>query len=547
MTVLNWRNDPLLFDSDCLPANEWMTANRLISSSEQEKIFLNEDEQILDLYPILVKKIDFVRENKSDRILSRFPFKVLTEEERNLINEKDLLIAEIARDYFYKSINNGILDWRIGIKHYLERGAMPYPLVRCAWEIIKQNELVNDAKIEFESPKGKKYCVSTKITKQIAYLCGAINGDGHLHKHWLRIVDETKEQIQLITNLFQKVFCDPGIIFKTGNAWNVELRSSAAVRLFNFLTDHTIQGAKYDSLREPLYLQLFDKSFRALYWRGAMDADGTYKNQIVFTSASKQFVKDFQNYLIPNLIDSKLVETTIHAYQLIIPAEHTQDVAKLIGVSNPKKRSDFYQLLQRKRFSNQFMGLRKETITTHGYFNFLLLDGLLVVGIEELLKEFRGERTYSEMSDLLKLSRGVYSKFEKQERAIPIKFLNKIITMKYKHSTSLMEQLENNYSKIYFKYSTSKAIKLPLKPSKELDQLLPLLDPRKNYLNVCLDQKKVINMFHNQFNVLLKKQRLDGRLIANFLTTFYNYNLTNLQMKKDELLYMKKTWDKDLG
>ncbi|MGC9777621.1 MAG: hypothetical protein HZR80_00090 [Candidatus Heimdallarchaeota archaeon] len=86
-------------------------------------------------------------------------------------------------------------------------------------------------------------------------------------------------------------------IFQTGNAWNVELRSSSAVRLFNFLTDQTIQGAKYDSLREPLLFKQLGEPYRNLYWRGAMDADGSFKGGISFTSASNTYVLDFQSYL----------------------------------------------------------------------------------------------------------------------------------------------------------------------------------------------------------------------------------------------------------
>ena len=89
-----------------------------------------------------------------------------------------------------------------------------------------------------------------------------------------------------------------------GNAWNAELRSSSAVRLFNFLTSQTIQGAKYDSLQEPMLLKRLGEPYRSLYWRGAMDADGSFKGGISFTSASRTYVQDFQNYLhLESLLD----------------------------------------------------------------------------------------------------------------------------------------------------------------------------------------------------------------------------------------------------
>ncbi|MBN1329312.1 MAG: hypothetical protein JXA54_07545 [Candidatus Heimdallarchaeota archaeon] len=66
------------------------------------------------------------------------------------------------------------------------------------------------------------------------------------------MVDETKAHIHFLSTLFEKIFKDSGEIFQTGNAWNVELCSSSAVRLFHFLTDQTIGGAKYESLCLPL-------------------------------------------------------------------------------------------------------------------------------------------------------------------------------------------------------------------------------------------------------------------------------------------------------
>ena len=202
MSVITWQNDLLLFDPECQVQNDWLTANKLIENGQEEKIFADRTTLTLNLFPILVRRIDFVRKQKSDRILSRFPFLVLSEEEKELIKSKILLIAEFARNYFYKSLNDGILSWRRRLDTYLERGAMPFPLFRCACAIL-QLPLVRPSSdfLSFESARGKKYTVPTKLTKQLAYLCGVCNGDGHLDRHWLRIVDETKEHIQLLSKI----------------------------------------------------------------------------------------------------------------------------------------------------------------------------------------------------------------------------------------------------------------------------------------------------------------------------------------------------------
>ncbi len=225
LTPLTWQNDPSLLDSEPTPVNEWLTANNLLSmelhgnnsnanknlASIESNWFSSCNNSVcsLNLYSILVRKIDFVREKTSDRILARFPFLVLSEEENELIQKNILLIAECARDYFYKSINSSIMDWKRRLLTYLKRGAMPYPLYRCACEILKR-QLVNPEveSLTFESARGKRYAIPTKITPTIAYLCGVINGDGHLSTHWLRVVDETKEHIELISKLFEKQFND---------------------------------------------------------------------------------------------------------------------------------------------------------------------------------------------------------------------------------------------------------------------------------------------------------------------------------------------------
>jgi hypothetical protein len=170
LNPLSWQNDSLLLDPEPTPMNDWLTANKLLSperkgnnsenlpnlaSSRSRWVsFCNKNIPSLNLYSILVRKIDFVRENKSDRILSRFPFKVLTQKEVEIINSNDLLLAEIARDYFYKSINKGIINWRNRIQHYLERGAMPYPLARCVWVLMSREKQPKPSCLLFESLKG---------------------------------------------------------------------------------------------------------------------------------------------------------------------------------------------------------------------------------------------------------------------------------------------------------------------------------------------------------------------------------------------------------
>ncbi len=112
---------------------------------------------------------------------------------------------------------------------------MPYPLFRCACEIISLPLVrTNVNSLAFESARGKKYSIPIKLTNQIAYLCCVCNGDGHLRKHFLHIVDETKEHIQSLSVLFNQMFKTAAEIYLTGNTWNIEVHSSAASQLVNF-------------------------------------------------------------------------------------------------------------------------------------------------------------------------------------------------------------------------------------------------------------------------------------------------------------------------
>ncbi|MHA1657272.1 MAG: hypothetical protein ACTSWT_12250, partial [Candidatus Heimdallarchaeota archaeon] len=79
MTVRSWFSDPIYFDPQ--PNAAWVNANELLEAGRKHEVFLA-DRQTLNLYPILVRRSDFLRRNASDRVLARFPFLRLTPEER---------------------------------------------------------------------------------------------------------------------------------------------------------------------------------------------------------------------------------------------------------------------------------------------------------------------------------------------------------------------------------------------------------------------------------------------------------------------------------
>jgi len=543
---ISWKTDPLLFDVEIKQQNNWLTANDLIKSNHSKDIFLN-GKQTLNLYPILVKKIDFVRKNSTDRILSRFPFLVLTQEEKEQIQRKILLISEFTRDYFYNSINNSKLTWRKRFSNYLERGAIPYPLFRCACEIL-QISLVRTkvGSLTFESARGKRYTIPTEISKPLAYLCGVINGDGHLHQHWLRVVDETKEHIEFISELYERLFNDPGELFQTGNAWNAELRSSSAVRLFNFLTSQTIQGAKYDSLREPFLLKRLGEPYRSLYWRGAMDADGSFKGGISFTSASRKYVQDFQRYLSSIGFKNTRYSKTKEGNYLYIPAYYKVAYTVQIGSLNPKKSKDLEKFLHRKHTKAKYLGINPDTLHSSGHFNFHLLNSLYLKGVEDYLLQYRGKRTYVEMEREFNLANGTYSGFEKGKTALSLNFFTLLVRKSSTTEDLVYDILNERQDKIRYYIANSTPVKLPLQPSDDLQILLPYLEPKSSYVAVLTQESQLKKQIEQLFDIKIKNQRINSRVVVQFLGTFCKYQTTNYLISPSKFSEMQLKWRSEL-
>lgn len=535
----NWQNDPMLLDSEPLQAKDWVTANTLLAlnglddgsvfrkhdfSSNKEKWLVRgkDDTWVLNLYSVLVRKSDFVREKKSDRILARFPFIVLNAEEVIVIHKNILTFTEHVREYFYKAINSTMTSWKTRVETYLQRGAIPYPLYRCAFEIFPESTATAEKKVQaFESARGKRYTIPIEITPILSYLCGVINGDGHLHPHWLRVVDETKEHIEFISQLFTKQFNDPGEVFKQGNAWNVELRSSSAVRLFHFLTDHTIQGAKYASLREPLLFQRLGNPFRSHYWRGVMDADGTYKNHITFSSASLSYIEDFSAYLLSKGIITKIRSMSNGAYSLSIPIDYKIHFAREIGALHPKKRADFTHLLQKKPLL--FHGLNHLHLTELGYFDFRKLSSLCIIGLGSYLKYFRGTKSYSELEGELAITRNQYSYYEQERRAVPFSLFLQLAHLTTPHQ-HFMEVLESFNDQLYYQTSNAQPIKLPLKPTEKVIFVMSHLLPLSSWTRIIQSSRELDILLNEVFGIPSNNKKIiRGNLLKHFLQTFGIY------------------------
>lgn len=515
--TLNWANDPLLFDSEPAPVNQWLNANELLEQSRREEIFHTDGR--LKLYPLMIRKNDFVRKKPSDRIMARFPFLVVDDQTQGLIKDKILLLSELTRDYFYKSINKSIMEWKKIIENYLKKGAIPYPIYRCSFELDHTKSTHCNAKslLHFTSPRGEAFTIPTKLSIKLAYLCGMCNGDGNLQKYTLRIVDYSIQNIKQLQAMFKEYFAQTGnILYKTENCPELVITNLWVVRLFSFLTDQPIGGKKYHALREPLIFQN-DPIFRAYYWSGVMDADGSYKNKsVAFTSASLNYVEDFKSYLMDNNIKPKLTERDDNTVSLYIPAKFHIQLYELLISLHPEKKLEFDILKAipfrtAKRFTRY-----NDSSLINGYFNFRLIENLSITGLGEIIRKIREKQARRTFSKKLSISEKTIQLIEKDKMSINILLLDQIL----KHvNLKLMPFLSKQESSLYHVRS-SKRMKLATQPNPTLTSLLNSFIFHKKFVIIIDDKMETIQEIEDYFQISIHGNKITNRLLIQFFSTF---------------------------
>ncbi|MGC9778044.1 MAG: hypothetical protein HZR80_02245 [Candidatus Heimdallarchaeota archaeon] len=513
---LHWVNDPLLFDSALQPVNQWVNANELIQQNRSNEIFLQDGKQ-LSLYPIMIRKIDFVRKKALDRIMARFPFLVIDEAIQEQIVKKILLISEVTRDYFYKSINKSILQWKQAILNYLSRGTLPFPIVRCCFELVPNlHALVNETSLRFTSARGEAFKMPTILTKELAYLAGMVNGDGNLQKYTLRIVDYSITNIKQLHRMFEDYFAQTGnILYKTENCPEVVITNLWIVRLFSFLTSQPIGGKKYHALREPLIFQQ-DSTFRSYYWSGVMDADGSYKNKnVTFISASTRYVKDFKKFLLEYGINSKLTEREVSA-SVYIPSNNHTRLAKVLVCLHPEKKLEFNALESTpSRIPAYFVGF-KDSSQLNNYFNFKLMKSLSIAGLGKTIRHFRGKQSRRIFVESLDISERSLQDIENEVMSINVLLLDEILKQNQKQLMPFLTQ----QTSIRYHIRSSVQIKLDTHPNEQLAFLLKPLLFYKQRINIPITKSNLKQKIENHFQISLENNRITNRILLQYFSVF---------------------------
>ncbi len=515
--TLNWANDPVLFDSEPAPANHWVNANELLDQSRREDIFHADGR--LKLYPIMVRKNDFVRKKSSDRIMARFPFFVIDEQTQGLIKDKILNLSELTRNYFYKSINKPIMEWKKVIANYLKKGKLPYPIYRCSFELDHRKSTHCNTKflLHFASARGETFTFPTKLTKKMTYLCGVCNGDGNLQKYTLRIVDYSIKNIKQLQEMFEKYFDQTGnILFKTPNCPEVVITNLWVVRLFSFLTDQRIGGKKYHALQEPLIFQN-NPTFRSFYWSGVMDSDGSYKSRNVkFVSASLRYAKDFKNFLLMNKIGSKLTENDDNTVVVYIPNRFHDRLKKLLTCLHPEKKKEFNKLsTSHVRTPTFFAGFIKSSLI-NGFFDFKLINNLSVDGLGKTMRQFRGRQSRKAFINKLNISERALQDIEKGKMSINILLLDIILKQK---NLLLMPFLSQKKSLSYHIRGSEQVI-LDTRPNKTLASLLEPLKFYKNRIKIPRIQPNLVQELEDHFKISIQDYMITNKLLLKFFSIF---------------------------
>ena len=497
---LNWRTDPLLVDPEPLVQNTWLTANDLLESDLRDSFIISIGQLLL--YPIIIRKNDFIT---GERILQSFPYINLDKNWLVKIRKQSLALAEKTHYYFQKSnYNRTIRDWQKKINNYLEeQQRLPFPLFRLVpsyEKFFQEKQAVN-----FQSARGEDFQLPLYLTENLAYLTGVIMGDGHLAGYFINIIDSCKEHIENLTRLLSQLFHSKTEFFEqpNANAWNVNILGKWLVRFFNFLSGQPINARKYPTLCEPLIFQTNDH-FRSAFWRGLMDADGSYKTNISFGTASQRLLNDFSNFLSEHNFQQRFYTQSVFGgttYSLIVAGEFRKQFAQLVGSNHPQKQRELQSLLSRKvnRFSPRVHTLRKLGTwngQTIGFNKDLLLDGVFdfssfdfnIIGLGDYFRNLRLSQNDSQitLASKLKIDQGILSKYESNIVSIPISIIQLILTF---YQIPLVSLLSEN-SKLAFQSSRS-SCHFPTKPSKKLLNLMKGLQYKENGFLFVIGQPSI--------------------------------------------------------
>ena len=523
---LTWQKDPLLLDPEPLEQNAWLTANDLLSQGKRESIFTPTGQ--FRLYSLMLRKIDFV---SGERLLQGFPYLLLGEDWCERLRRQTLLLVERAHHYFIGAITNtSIRSWQKKLIHYLEdQQRLPFPLFRLAddWEEFFTGKQF----VRFQSARGEPFQLPLYLTEELAYLVGVVMGDGHLAEFFINIIDSSREHIENLARLLEKHFHSKIEVFEqsNANAWNVNILGKWLVRFINFLSSQPINERKYPHLCQPA-LFCNEALLLAAFWRGIMDADGSYKSTILLGSASQQLITDFESFLQQHTISFNNYTQEVcggTTYSVSILGKSRKAFVNLLGSLHPQKQKELETLLTRKvyRFSprphtllrygkwkGQVLDFNKSKLI-NGFFDLSFCPYLSFSNLGAFLRDIRKGKNIklTNLAQQLSINSSLLSKYELNTTAIPIPLFQAILNIyeiPFLNFLKLNPQLEFRSGKTVCQFATS--------PSDFLLQLLLGLKLSDNNYFLIVGSPDYLHEFYKSLlSEYFKIQIIENRRFQN--------------------------------
>ncbi|MFQ6124201.1 MAG: hypothetical protein ACE5R6_06275 [Candidatus Heimdallarchaeota archaeon] len=512
--LLHWKTDPLLLDPEPVAHEAWVTANELLEQGKRAKLFLVAD--ALNLYGIFVRKRDFVPKGRRDRILARMPYVGLDAAQVAFIRTHLDGIARQVATYFADAIPMDRTQARTRLQTYLRQRRLPFPLLRVAATFTDDPRACLATWLEgatFESFRRLPFRCPLRVTPALAYFLGVCDGDGSLTEKFIHVLGCSRKFTKRLLFLSAHLFGKTSKITVSQGYDVIFIKSKWVARLVHFLSDHPF-GWKYARLRQPLIL---DDELACDYWRGAIDSDGTYVASITWATCSERYARDFTEFLAKKKIQHTLSQSEQPLNVVQIKVRSFFDFARHIGTWHPEKTKQLYRLLRDGTKVLLFNGPNSTTINDHGYFKLELLPKLHV--------EVHGRR-------------------------ILIRRMFQLLDVK------AYDYLINNNARFVYPRA-DKAIKLPLRPSKEVNQILKYVTPTGDGLTVTtgkhrglesIDFERTVHRVSELFGISSLRKSNGGynarhKLIRDFLKTFYVYKKPWLAVSHSTFEMLKVKWN----
>ncbi|MHA1125527.1 MAG: hypothetical protein ACTSO7_04280 [Candidatus Heimdallarchaeota archaeon] len=356
----------------------------------------------------------------------------------------------------------------------------------------------------------------TTLDKELAYLAGMVNGDGHLEKYFLHIVDYSIKNITQLQTKFQDYFAQIGnISHKRKNSPELVITNLWVVRFFSFLTSQPIGGKKYGQLTEPLIL--LEEPFRSYYWSGVMDSDGSYKNRhVTLCSASEDYILSFISYLSVKGIKATFRRRKDNTFVAYIPSRFHKLILQNLVCKHPEKQGEFLQLEQSGSLSEKYFEKFNQA-TLHGdYFDLQLIDRISIVGLEGFVKQKRGLEKRTNFARKIGVNYHKIIDIELRKQNLTLDVLSALFPSK----EALLNFLSKNQRSIRFKLINAHPVKIELFPTNYFTQLSLQLKYYKNSITIPNKNISLKEKLEDYFDIIISNYKITNRFILRFYQTF---------------------------